>query len=54
MIMVPRLRSGKYLNQIEDLDVGKIGGFTQTTDIIKERLWRGVTDLVERVIVAWW
>ena len=52
MLMVPRLRSGKYLNLIRDSDVGKIGGFTQTADLIKEKLWHGVADLVERVIVA--
>ena len=34
MLMVPRLRSGKYLNLIRDSDVGKIGGFTQTADLI--------------------
>ena len=30
ILMVPRLRSGKYINLIRDSDVGKIKRFTQT------------------------
>ena len=52
MLMVPPLRSREYLILIRDSGVGKTGGFTQTTDLKKNTLWRGVTDLVERVIVA--
>ena len=52
VLLVPRLRFGKYLNLIRDSDVCTTGGFTQTAGLMKEKLWRGVTDLVERVIVT--
>lgn len=52
IFIVPRLRSGNYLNLIRDSDVGKTGIFTKTADLMKEIIWRRVTDLVERVIVA--
>lgn len=52
MLTVPRLRSGKNLNLIRDSDVGKAGEPMQRVYLMKENLWRGVTDLIEWVIVA--